>query len=196
VRARSFALLAVAALAACGGSGEQKIAVSALPMLVLQPSDLPRVFVRFDDGRLGPRDMSPPRSDPARFGRVDGWKARYRRPGSQATRGPLVVQSTVDLFDSARGAKNDLAAFRGQFDDAIAAGGGKLAVAPTIGAASHVLIQRQPGAARPVLFFTIAWRVRNVTASVLVQGFEGKIELGDALALARRQERRIADVRA
>ena len=32
-----------------------------------------------------------PRSDPERFGRLDGWIARFRRPGSPPTEGPLVI---------------------------------------------------------------------------------------------------------
>ena len=188
---RIFILLAVVALAGCGG-GTKNVSESALPKLVLQPADLPPMFVRFDAGTLSPRDLSAPRTDPSRFGRRGGWKARYRRAGSAATRGPLVVQSTVDLFDSAGGARRDLRAYRIQFEVAVSQPGTKLVPAPTMGGASYALAQRQPGAIRPVLFFTVAWRDRNVTASVLVEGFEGRITLGDAAALALKQQRRIA----
>ena len=186
-------VLAVAALSGCDG-GTKNISESALPKVVLQPTDLPPVFVRFDAGTLSPRDVSAPRTDPSRFGRRGGWKARYRRTGSPATRGPLVVQSTVDLFDSAGGAKRDLRAYRAQFEDAASvAPGTKLVAAPTLGSASYALAQQQPGAIRPVLFFTVAWRDRNVTASVLVEGFDGRITLEDTVALARKQQLRIAD---
>jgi pimeloyl-CoA synthetase len=50
----------------------------------------------------------------------------------------------------------------------------------------------QPGA-KPVRFFRIAWRDRNVSASVTVQGFGARIALSDALALARKQERLISN---
>jgi hypothetical protein len=192
VRARSLALLAVAALAGCGGGGGKKIPESALPRLVLQAADLPKVFVRFDAGRLAPRDLSPPRTDPERFGRAGGWKTRYRRAGSAATRGPLVVQSTADVFDSTGGAKDDLAAYGAGFDAAVREAGARLVRVPSVGSGSHVLIQRQPAAAGAVLFITVAWRDRNATASVLVEGFAKRISLHDALVLARRQERRIA----
>ncbi len=184
-------MLAVAALAGCGG-GTKSISESALPKLVLQPADLPPIFVRFDAGTLNRRDMGARRTDPSRFGRRGGWKARYRRPGSAATRGPLVVQSTVDLFDSAGGARRDLRAYRDEFEDAVSQPGTKLVPAPALGSASYALAQRQPGAIRPVLFFTVTWRDRNVTASVLVEGFEGRITLRDAAALALKQQRRIA----
>jgi hypothetical protein len=46
-----------------------------------------------------------------------------------------------------------------------------------------------------VFFITVAWRDRNATASVLVEGFEGRITPNAALAFARRQERRIKAAR-
>jgi hypothetical protein len=184
------AAAAVVLLAGCGG-GEKKLPESALPRLVLQSADLPGVFARFDAGRLSPRDMSPPRTDPDRFGRLGGWKARFRRSGSAATRGPLVIQSTADLFGSSGGAKDDLDDYRDQFDEVAREAGGTLLTAPTIGSESFVLRQRQPGAPRDVLFITVAWRDRNATASVLVEGFEGRITPDDAVRIARRQARRI-----
>jgi hypothetical protein len=48
---------------------------------------------------------------------------------------------------------------------------------------------------RTVFFITVAWRDRNATASVLVEGFEGRITPNAALAFARRQERRIKAAR-
>jgi hypothetical protein len=183
------AAAAVALLAGCGG--EKTIPHSTLPRLVLQPADLAAVFVRFDTGSLAPRDMSPPRADADRFGRLGGWKARFRRSGFATTRGPLVIQSTIDLFRSSGGAKDDLDAYRDQFDDVAREAGGSLLSAPTIGRESIVLRQRQPGTPRDVVFITIAWRDRNATASVLVEGFEGRITPDDALRIARRQERRI-----
>ena len=45
---------------------------------------------------------------------------------------------------------------------------------------------------KPLRFYRIAWRDRNVTASVILEGFDGKLRLDQALALARRQERLIA----
>jgi hypothetical protein len=61
--------------------------------------------------------------------------------------------------------------------------------APTgLGDAAEAMTIRQPGGASSVVFFRIAWRDHNATASVLVEGFEGKVVLADAVALARRQE--------
>jgi hypothetical protein len=180
--------LTVIVLAACGG-GAKTVPPSQLPKLVLQQSDLHGPFTAFDVGRQTQLDRVPgPRSDPARFGREGGWKARYNRPGSATTRGPLVVESRADVFKSAGGATKDLAAYRAQF--AQPPGARRLRVA-RVGAAATATMQERTGkpAAR---FISIAWRDGNVTASVTVNGFAPGLRTADALALARAQQRRIA----
>src|SRR3954464_2516488 len=108
-------LVTVALLAGCGG-GTKTVPSSKLPKLVLQQADLRGPYTAFDVGRQTQLDWVPgPRSNPARFGRKDGWKARYNRPGSATTRGPLVVESRADVFKDAAGATKDLAAYRAQF---------------------------------------------------------------------------------
>jgi len=188
-----LALLAVG-LAGCGSSGPT-IPKSALSRLVLAPRDV-RPLVAFD---VGPQvrldNLAGPRKDPSRFGREGGWKARYRRSGSTATKGPLVVESRADLFSSSSGAKKDLRAYEDDFR-------GTIASAPTLrdfvdapanlGDEASAMTIRQPGAAgASVRFYRIAWRDHNATASVLVEGFDGKVSFAEASALARRQQARI-----
>jgi hypothetical protein len=43
-----------------------------------------------------------------------------------------------------------------------------------------------------VRFYSVAWRDGSVTALVRVNGFDGRLTLSDALALARAQEERIS----
>ena len=100
---RLAVLVCLSLLAACaGGDGGEREAVERkeLEHVVLQPADVPPVFERFDAGRLLRTDQpaAGERADPARFGREEGWKARYKRSGTQETRGPLVIESRVDLF--------------------------------------------------------------------------------------------------
>ena len=40
-------------------------------------------------------------------------------------------------------------------------------------------------------FFRVAWRYRNATAAVTVEGFDGRVHAADAVALARKQQRRL-----
>ena len=191
---RASALLALAALfAGCMGGGTAELAESELPELVLQPGDLPE-FERFDEGALLSADMpTGQRGDPGRFGRRGGWKARYKRSGTPETRGPLVVESRVDLFEDDGGAAEDLDAYQASLADAEEGIVPELVTpAPELGTEAVAVTQLQENALNDVRFFTITWRDENVTASVLVNGFDGKLSLDEALELARKQQRRIA----
>jgi hypothetical protein len=184
-------LLAVVAAAACGhGDGGAKIEVSALRTLVLQPADVPRLD-QLDVGRITRFDApSGPRSDPARFGRLEGWKADYKAPAGAAATGPLVVHSQVDLFESGDGARRDLDLYRDEFRAAHDESPRSVTLldANVGDDATGIAIQR---AGRPALrIFTVAWRHDRVTASVTVNGFAG-LTRRDVLSLARRQEGRI-----
>jgi hypothetical protein len=193
VRARAaFSLVVVLAVSGCSGPGgdeeEARLVVADLEGVVLQPQDLPPAFRRFDEGPLDATDQpdAGTRANPARFGRLEGWKARYTRRGTPQTRGPLVVESRVDLFEDADGAEQELRAHGDETQSESLAGG-------ALGDEAFTATFAQPGGAggEGVRFFLVAWREANVTASVLVNGFEGKVTLEQTLALARKQQRRI-----
>jgi hypothetical protein len=187
---RRVVLPVLVALAGCTGNAEL-IPERALPQLVLRQADLPPGFVRFDWGPMSQRDLEPgPREDPNRFGRQGGWKARYRRTEPQGGAGPLVVESRADVFGSEEGAEQDLAAYRTQFQQAPPGGSaGRLPITP-IGDEAVAVTFVQSGV-RPVRYITVAWRLDNVTASILVSGFDGELAVADALALARKQHARL-----
>jgi hypothetical protein len=179
-----------------GGAGKQ-IGQDALPRLVLQPGDLPDVWVPFNSGRQVRADApAGARSDPQRFGRAGGWIARFRRPGSQETSGPLVIESRADLFSSADGAKDELSAARSELGTSV--GGRPVAkplADPSVGEEAFAGTIRQRsggGGVADVRFYLIAWRHESVVASIFVNGFEGKLTFAQALELARAQQRRIA----
>jgi hypothetical protein len=173
------------------GGNESTISASTLSKLVLQPADLPPVFLRFDEGRQILVD-SPGgrRADPARFGREEGWKARYRRTGSQEIAGPIVVESRADVFESSDGAKDDLDAARADLGDSEL--DWQPIDEPGLGDESFAATHVEPGLGKGVRYYQVYWRDANVTASVSTNGFEGRFPLADALELARKQEQRIA----
>jgi hypothetical protein len=184
---RGLGLLAILlVLAGCslgGDDDDASIEQSQLRTLVLQPEDVGRGFFRFDEGAQGSADTpGGNRSDRARFGRVQGWKARYRRPGSPQTKGPLVIESRADLFESADGAAEELEAIEendfAALDD------------PELGDDARAFQSRQSATGEGVRNYLIAWREDNVTSLLLVSGFEGKITFENALELARKQARR------
>ena len=177
------ALLLVVLAAGCslGGDGNGSIERSELGRLVLQPRDLPEAFVQFDKRHQTER---------ARFDRIDGWTVRYHRSGTPGTTGPIVVASKADLFESADGAKDAFEAALADVRDS--APEWKPIGEPGLGEESFAATSVQTGAAS-VRYYEVFWREGNATATLDVNGFEGKLPLADVLALARKQERRIAE---
>ena len=182
------ALACVLVVAACGSS--HNVSEQRLSGIVLQQSDLARAFTPFYVGAQARLDnQGTARSDATRFGRKGGWIARYHRAGSVRTRGPLVVESRADVFSGADGAKSDLGLYRVDFSRI--PGSPPSVQVPRLGDESIGVTFTRPGPLK-TRFYRIAWRDRNVTASIVVDGFEGKMSLADAVALARKQERLIS----
>lgn len=181
------ALACVLVLAACGSS--DNVSEKRLSGLVVQQSDLPHAFVPFSNGPQARLDnQGSARADATRFGRKGGWIARYHRPGSVQARGPLVVESRADVFSAASGAKSDLGLYRVDFTRIPALH--RSVPVPQLGDEAIGATFTQPGSVK-THFYRIAWRDRNVTASILVDGFH--VDLADAVSLARKQERLIAE---
>jgi len=173
-------------LAACGGS--QAVSGKNLDKLVLQQQDVGTAFDPFNSGPQVMLDnQGTPRSDPARFGREGGWIARFRRGGSAQTRGPLVVESRVDVFKSSGGAKSDFGEYKTLLNELP---GARTIQPPQVGDEAAAVTFTQAGTL-PLRFYRIAWRYRNATASVTVEGFDKKVEPADAVALARKQQARL-----
>jgi hypothetical protein len=183
-RLRVLALAAgVVALAGCGSSAKT-IPTKKLSKLVLQSADLPPGFAAF---YLGPQlsvDQTGARSDPKRFGRTGGWIGRYHRGGSPTTKGPLVVASRVDLFKDAGGAKRDFELYPPQLKQADA----KEIDVGKLGDQAFGVQMIGTGAVT-VRSYAIAWRERNATAELELNGF--KLTVPEVLALARKQEARL-----
>ena len=173
----------VALQVGCGSSGPT-IPKAKLSRLVLQKSDLPKGFSAFYLGRQLSADQTGARSDPKRFGRIDGWIGRYNRGGSPKTPGPLVVASRVDLFKDTGGAKKDFALYPGQLEQP---GAKKIDVGKFGDEASGVVMIRTGPAT--VRSYAIAWRQDNATAELEANGF--KLTLPGVLALARKQDARL-----
>jgi hypothetical protein len=194
VRVAVLVLVLPLALAACGSGGETK--ALRLDGLVLRPADLGARFSRFDAGRQTRLDAHEgPRHDPERFGRQDGWKARFRRAGATAaTAGPIVVDSRVDEFHDEGGAKDDLEAYEEEWNATVVASGATDAERPRIhglGDDARALDLLQGTRRSGQRLIVVAWRAGRVTASVSVTGFASKLTLADVVALARRQDSHI-----
>jgi hypothetical protein len=193
---RAVLFLAILGLAGCSLTGEDgaaSIEAAELKKLVLQPDDLPPSFTRFDEGRQITADLPEgARADPARFGRLDGWKARYRRAGTVQTTGPLVIESKADLFNSGDGAEDDFEAAQGDTDESEPEW--QPIGEPGLGDESFAATLLQGTETSGVRFYQVVWREDNAVASLNVNGFARGLSLEDVLELARAQEDRIEAV--
>jgi hypothetical protein len=173
---RAAPLVAACLLAGCGGHRSSSIPVSAARTLVLQPRDLPAGYTSIGSGPQNPFTANS--VDAKRYGRKGGWYADYRRPPG-ATSGPLIVQSQVDVFGDSGGAGRELAAERDRL------GTRNAASVPPIG--SDSVASKVEGAGKEgAVVYTIVWRERNVTSSLVVTGLRGKLHAPDVARLARR----------
>lgn len=189
---RRLVIASLVLLAGCGGDGAG-IAKERGTDLVLAFEDVGEPFTQFDQGELRPTDLSPPRDDPNRFGREGGWKARFHRPASTATKGPIVIDSRADLFDSTAGAEQDFSLYEQALDQLAEGAHGRPIPAPPLADEAHAVRFDQGFPPNAVRHYVLAWRHGRVTASVSVNGFERRIQFADAIALARKQQQRISD---
>jgi hypothetical protein len=164
-----------------------------LAPLVLQLDDLsaigkPADYQQFDEGPQLRADMpGGSRSDPARFGRLGGWKSRYRVADPTATGIAFSIESRVDLFADPSGPVADLQALA---QDAPRTGARVTPVTRPIGEASVGLVNEQ-AAPRSIGYYTVAWRRGSILASIVVSGFKEVVALEQATMLAEAVDRRI-----
>jgi len=171
---RAALILVLIAVAGCSSgdkSGPASISSTEAPKLLLTEADVGNPFVQFDSGVLERREFAPPRDDPTRFGREGGWKSRFRRHGSPATSGPLVIESMIDLFDEQSGAKEDFKLYRESLEELATGAGGEAVAAPSgLGDEDFATTYVQGLAPTRVRYYSIAWREDNVTALVSPAG--------------------------
>jgi hypothetical protein len=184
---RGVALLALTAVLMAGCDSQAAIAKDKLSALVLSQKEMPSGFSEFYNGpQVRLDNQGTVRSDASRDGREGGWITRLRRADPGQTQGPLVIESRADLFKDSSGAKADLAAYRVVFSRASGTDLKNVAVSG-LGEEAVGITFTQPGG-RTLRYYRIAWRYRNATASVLIEGFDGELSLNDAESLARKQE--------
>jgi hypothetical protein len=175
-------LLVVSLVAGCGSHSSGEVPASKARQLVLRGSDLGGGYVSIGSGSRNP--FTAGQTDPQRFGREGGWFADYRRP-PPGTRGALIVQSEVDVFDDAKGASDELAADRERLGPVNATSISR------IGDESFAA-RVQGSGSPPPLVYTVVWRQRNVASTLVVTGLKGKLEPKEPVALARRAAARVA----
>lgn len=160
-------LLTLVGFAACSGVGESKtIDQARLDELVLQRGDVPAGLRPMYVRSLADRPIS---------------TVRFTRTGTA-----LSIESSVHVLESRDAAEDWLDAERDGVDRKP---DWQPIDEPGLGDESFAATVRQAGLRR----YEVFWREHNAAASLEVEEFEGKMALADVLALARKQERRIAD---
>jgi hypothetical protein len=184
--------LAPTATAAAASPDAESLRARLAP-LVLHPDDLaaigkPSDYQLFDEGQLLRADMpGGARRDPARFGRLGGWKSRYRVADPAATGVAFVIESRVDLFREGSGSAADLQAVA---QDAPRTGARLVPAPGPVGEAAIALVSEQ-AAPRSIGYYTIVWRRGPMLASVLLSGYKEVVSLAQAMTLAEAIDRRL-----
>ncbi|HEX2049296.1 MAG TPA: hypothetical protein VHJ34_01535 [Actinomycetota bacterium] len=160
---------------------------------MLRARDLPNGFVAFDEGELEPTDVTAGvNADATGPRRIAGWKARYRRRDRTHVRGPLIVESIVELYGDDDAASDALASYRRAVTRTRGGLEREAIEAPPVGDERVAVTFVQPARVDDVLFYVVVWRTRNVTSILTVQGFERGLTSDDARALATAQDRAMA----
>jgi hypothetical protein len=184
------AVVLVLVVGGCMGGDDDDGAYEAgeLERMVLLADDLEGSgWSRFDWGKQVQADQpAGARSNAARFDRVDGWKARYRRQGTRQTAGPLVIESRADVFETPDGARSDFDAYGSELEGS----GTQIEEVPGLGERGVVATLVQGD----VRFFLVMWRDENAVAALNLNGFDRKLTREQALELARKQDERMRAV--
>jgi hypothetical protein len=100
-----------------------------------------------------------------------------------------VLESKIDVFGKADGARAELEALRSNLTEGLHLAGG----VAQLGDDSFLATGAQGSGRFAVRFYQVVWRYENATASVFANGFEGKFTRDQVLELARKQQRRLEE---
>jgi hypothetical protein len=188
-------VLTVLTLALAGGY----FAATALPsskpdtkVMVLQLRDLPTGFGLEKGHYVSNAEanrQATTKKDYARLGRITGYDAEYTKRGIA---GLIQVDSTASLYKTARGARDSI---RVSFRAADRGGDFKrLSVGAPIGNESRLYLSTDKDNGVNVDIYSVVWRSGPVYAAVVAGGLAGTVDAVDVVALARKQQARIARV--
>ena len=190
------------ALAAAALLGALSAPATAAPRdpsrLVVQTTDLGPGFSKAQ-GRMRPnalvaRESGVPLATLKRWGRVSGYEAVYARPVDPTTaqRGAATVTAAVSLYRDAAGLRAAHAASVERFARLARPRPKPLPAPGRFGAGARMWETRFMQDGVRVVTYTIIWRERGALSHLTVAGLAGRLGAKDAVAIARRQQARIA----
>jgi hypothetical protein len=192
---RLASLLAVAALAACGGGDSSSTPDPAT--LVLRSGDVPSGFARDPAGTGEVTNANVAQGRPSGYeqkledwGRVGGYSIRFRRKGTAA--GPLAktlfVDSRSSVYDNDDGAHES---FQSGLRDYALTGFREVPFSLGVGDETHVFQGSGPLNGQTVTFVVGAWRTGPVLSTVAVAAPPGGVRPAALKGLAQAQERHV-----
>jgi hypothetical protein len=160
--------------------------------MVLQLADVPTGFERTKGRYVSNQQAAKesPGKNYAKLGRLTGYEADFKRSGSRIV-GVLLITSSASVYKTARGASASLAASK-QSARKARPPFRRLSLRTRLGneAAMYVTTTRENGF--KVEVYSIVWRSRNIFAAIIVGAFASTADPTQAVALAQKQQRRIA----
>jgi hypothetical protein len=160
--------------------------------MVIQLADLPAGFGRDQGAYVSNAELAKQgdsRKDYVKLGRLTGYNVTYKRPGFT---GVLVLDAFASIYRSNAGAHDSLRlSLSGAAKDG-GAGFRWIPSGPVLGSEARVYAVSTKQNGMPVEYYTVAWRHGRVFAEVICGGVSGRISSAEAMALARKQEARIA----
>jgi hypothetical protein len=160
--------------------------------MVLQLRDLPSGFGLDAGAYVSNAELTRQNTrhkDYRRLGRLTGYNVTYKRTGLA---GVLGVNAFASIYRSTAGAHDS---FKQSLTGAAEAGGPAfkwLAVGASLGSESRLYLVTTRQSATKIDFYTVAWRHGPVFAEVMGGGVSGRVDADQVIALAEKQDARIA----
>jgi hypothetical protein len=194
VVAVSLVMLAVAAIAPTASARAHRMHATRpdARTMVLQLTDLPLGFGLDQGAYVSNAELTKhgdSTKDYGKLGRVTGYNVSYRRPGLT---GVLGVNAFASIYRSTSGAHDS---FLLTVAGAQRNGGPSfrwLPIAAPLGSETRAYLVTTTQSGTKVVFYTVAWRHGRIFAEVVGGGVSGNIRPAQVLALARKQDARIA----
>jgi hypothetical protein len=169
--------------------------------MVLRLSDLPASFSVTDEGVLtneqAAKEIGHPVSRYEKFGRVTGYEIGFKRKASPGSlrNGAAVVVSSANRYRTAKGAATALRDGSADIEAAARKDGTqlrRLSVDPPIGHEVRLYSEKATESGVAGVTYVVVWRHGPILSYVVAWGLSGGVEPAQAIALARKQQTRIA----
>lgn len=194
MKALAVAALAVALVAAPAGAARDPAA------LVLQLEDLSAVFdrtsARYRTNATTARENGVKPALLESWGRVNGYEALYERSVDPAVppRGAATITANVSVYRTRAGLRKAYARSVARIGEVRKGEPARVARAlpGKVGDEARLWETRVTQDGLPIVVFTLVWRANGALSHLSVAGIQGRLTAADVLALARKQQARVA----